>query len=230
MARWKIIEKHQRAGVSFTDPLNTIVDCDVEIGQDTLIEPGTSLRGKTKVGAGVIVGPHSTVKDSTIGDGSVVLHSYLDQVELDARVKVGPFAYLRPGTHLHDDAKAGTFVEIKNSTVHAGSKVPHLSYIGDTEIGRGSNIGAGTITANYDGFKKHRTSIGERVRVGVDTALVAPVSIGDGAYTGAGSVIVEDVPAGALGIARKQQSNIEEYAAKIARRNGADRPSNGKEK
>jgi bifunctional UDP-N-acetylglucosamine pyrophosphorylase/glucosamine-1-phosphate N-acetyltransferase len=227
IAQRGIIEGHQRAGVTIIDPANTTIDVDVQIGEDALIELGTSLRGSSKVGIGATVGPHSTVLDSTIGDGSVVLHSYLDQAELAEGVKVGPFAYLRPGAQLLENSKAGTFVEIKNSTIHPGAKVPHLSYIGDTDIGRESNIGAGTITANYDGFKKHRTTIGERVRLGVDTSLVAPVTIGDGAFTGAGSVIVEDVPAGALGIARKQQSNIEEYADKAARKYRESKSENG---
>ena len=159
----------------------------------------------------------STLIDTRVGDHVTILHSHLTQAQVDDNALVGPFAYLRPNAHLHDRAKAGTFVEIKNSEIGAGTKVPHLSYIGDTDIGEQSNIGAGNITANYDGRKKHRTTIGSRVRTSVDTSFVAPVTVGDDAYTGAGSVIVEDVPPGALGIARERQTNIEGYAARKQR-------------
>jgi bifunctional UDP-N-acetylglucosamine pyrophosphorylase/glucosamine-1-phosphate N-acetyltransferase len=140
------------------------------------------------------------------------VHSYASGARVDAQATVGPFAYLRPGAHLHPQAKAGTFVEIKNSEIGPGAKVPHLSYIGDADVGEGANIGAGSITANYDGQSKHRTTIGAHTRVSVDTMFVAPVTVGDGAYTGAGSVITKDVPPGALGIARERQRNIEGYA------------------
>jgi bifunctional UDP-N-acetylglucosamine pyrophosphorylase / glucosamine-1-phosphate N-acetyltransferase len=147
-----------------------------------------------------------------------VLRSHLQGARVLAQATVGPFAYLRPGTVLHERAKAGTFVEIKNSSIGAGSKVPHLSYIGDTDVGEQSNIGASTITANYDGRTKHRTTVGDRVRTSVDTTFVAPVTVGDDAITGAGSVITDDVPPGALGIARARQSNIEGYADRVSRR------------
>jgi bifunctional UDP-N-acetylglucosamine pyrophosphorylase/glucosamine-1-phosphate N-acetyltransferase len=150
--------------------------------------------------------------DARVGDESAVLHSYVIGAEIGDRVKVGPFAYLRPGAVLREGAKAGAFVEIKNSEIGAGAKVPHLSYIGDADIGEQTNVGAGTITANYDGYRKHRTSIGARVKVSVDTMFVAPVTVGDDAYTGAGSVITKDVPPGALGVARERQKNIEGYA------------------
>jgi bifunctional UDP-N-acetylglucosamine pyrophosphorylase/glucosamine-1-phosphate N-acetyltransferase len=169
-----------------------VIDVDVVIGEDTRIEPVTTIKGATRIGAGCTI-RHSYIVDATIEDG----------------VSVGPFAYLRPGTQLHSGAKIGTFVEVKNSEIGAGAKVPHLSYIGDADVGEGSNLGAATITANYDGRAKHRTKVGRGVRTGVDTTLVAPVSVGDEAYTGAGSVITEDVPPGALGIARSRQVNKE---------------------
>jgi bifunctional UDP-N-acetylglucosamine pyrophosphorylase/glucosamine-1-phosphate N-acetyltransferase len=215
-ARRRILERHMLAGVTVADPAATWVDADVEIGADSTILPGTSLRGTTRVGAGSVVGPHTTLLDTTLGAGATVLHSYLIECDVDDGCTVGPFSYIRPGTRLGEGVKAGAFVEIKNSQVGKGSKVPHLSYVGDAEIGRESNVGAGTITANYDGFRKHRTVIGDRVRIAVDTMLVAPVSIGDGAYTGAGAVIREDVPTGALGVSAGEQRNIEGYAERKA--------------
>jgi bifunctional UDP-N-acetylglucosamine pyrophosphorylase / glucosamine-1-phosphate N-acetyltransferase len=188
-----------------------------------VVQPSTYLRGTTRIGAHAAVGPATTIVDSVLGDGASVVHSYLEGATVGERGLVGPFAYLRPGADLRAAAKAGTFVEIKNSVVGPGTKVPHLSYIGDTEIGEGSNIGAGTITANYDGRAKHRTRIGAGVRISVHTSLVAPVTVGDGAYTGAGSVITDDVPPGALGIARERQRNVEGYADRVANRNGAAR-------
>ncbi len=212
LAQQRIHEQHMRAGVTIVLPDATIIDAGVHIGQDAMIAPFTSLHGATRIGAGSTIGPHTTVHDSTIGDGSTVLHSFLKGAEVGDRVSVGPFAYLRPGAILREGSKAGTFVEIKNSDVGAGSKVPHLSYIGDADIGEKSNLGAATITANYDGKNKHRTTIGSRVKTGVDTTLVAPVTLGDDVYTGAGSVITNDVPDGALGIARERQRNLEGYA------------------
>ena len=195
LAQAAIHERHMRAGVSILDPRATVIDVDVQIGADTVIEPFTTIRGR-----------------SVIGEGCTVRHSYLVDAVLEDGVSVGPFAYLRPGTLLRAGAKAGTFVEVKNSDIGAGAKVPHLSYIGDAEVGAGSNLGAGTITANYDGFDKHRTTIGSRVRGGVHTSFVAPVSVGDDAYTAAGSVVTEDVPPGALAVARARQENIEGFA------------------
>ncbi len=212
LAQARIHAAHQRAGVTIVDPRSTLIDAGVTIGQDTTIEPSTFLRGATAIGRGCSIGPLTTVLDCALGDGVTVRQSHLEGAAAEAGVTIGPFAYLRPGAMLRERAKAGTFVEIKNSDVGAGSKVPHLSYVGDTDIGEGSNVGAGTITANYDGRRKHRTTIGSRVRISVDTALVAPVTVGDDAYTAAGSVITEDVPPGALGIARQRQTNIEGYA------------------
>jgi bifunctional UDP-N-acetylglucosamine pyrophosphorylase/glucosamine-1-phosphate N-acetyltransferase len=215
-ARRRILEAHMLAGVTVVDPASTWIDAGVEIGADARIEPGTSLRGATEIGAGAVVGPLSTLVDSTVGAGSSVVHSYLVECEVLDGCSVGPFAYLRPGAALHDGAKAGSFVEIKNSTVGEGTKVPHLSYVGDADIGPGSNLGAGTITANYDGFRKHRTVIGRDVRLGVDTMLIAPVEVGDSAYTGAGAVIKDDVPEGALAVSENAQRNIDGYAARKA--------------
>jgi bifunctional UDP-N-acetylglucosamine pyrophosphorylase/glucosamine-1-phosphate N-acetyltransferase len=212
LAQRRINEAHARNGVTIVDPDATVVDAGVTIGADTVVEPFTVLRGATRVGAGSRIGPSSTLTDVVIGDRATVLHSVLDSCEVRDGASVGPFAYLRPGALLREGAKAGTFVEIKNSDIGEGSKVPHLSYIGDADVGPGTNLGAATITANYDGRAKHRTTIGEGVRTSVDTTLVAPVTVGDGAYTAAGSVITEDVPPGALGVARARQQNIEDYA------------------
>jgi bifunctional UDP-N-acetylglucosamine pyrophosphorylase/glucosamine-1-phosphate N-acetyltransferase len=195
LAQAAIHQRHMQAGVGIVDPDATVIDVGVQIGQDTVIEPFTTIRGSTK-----------------IGERCTVRHSYLVDCVLEDGVSVGPFGYLRPGAVLRTGSKVGTFVEVKNSDVGAAAKIPHLSYIGDADIGEGSNLGAATITANYDGRAKHRTTVGQRVRTGVDTTLVAPVSLGDDAYTGAGSVIVEDVPPGALGIARERQRNIDGYA------------------
>ena len=211
LAQARIHERHMLAGVTIVDPHTTVIDADVEIAADAVIAPFTSLHGQTRVGTGSTVGPLSTLLDSSVGEGARVIHSYADRAQIGDGANVGPFSYLRPGTVLHEGSKAGAFVEIKNSEIGAGSKVPHLSYIGDATIGEGTNIGAGTITANYDGTNKHRTEIGSDVFIGVDTMLVAPVTVHDGAYTGGGSVITKDVPPGALGIARERQKNIEGY-------------------
>ncbi len=214
VAQAQILERHMLAGVTIADPSATVIDVDVTIGEDTTIEPFSFLRGRTEIGAGTTVGPLTTLNDCLIGDDAVVFHSYLDACEVLAGCRVGPFTHIRPGTKLHDAVKAGAFVEIKNSEIGEGSKVPHLAYIGDTDMGAATNIGAGTITANYDGRDKHRTVIGDGVHTGVHTSLVAPVTVGDDAYTGAGSVITADVPSGALGITRPPQTNIEGYAEK----------------
>lgn len=210
--RHRILERHMLAGVTVVDPGSTWIDAGVEIAADARIEPGTSLRGRTAIGAGSTVGPLSTLVDTRLGENVEVLHSYLVECDVLDDCSVGPFAYLRPGAQLGRGAKAGTFVEIKNSHIGEGAKVPHLAYVGDADIGANSNLGAGTITANYDGFRKHRTTIGKDVRVGVDTMLIAPVEVGDAAYTGAGSVIKVDVPEGALAVSQNDQRNIEGYA------------------
>jgi bifunctional UDP-N-acetylglucosamine pyrophosphorylase/glucosamine-1-phosphate N-acetyltransferase len=212
VAQRRINTKHMLGGVTIVDPASTTIDADVTIGTDTVIEPYAQLRGDTHIGANTTIGALSTLIDTLVGDGVTILHSHLTGAKVDDGAIVGPFAYLRPDAHLHPKAKAGTFVEIKNSEIGEGAKVPHLSYIGDADIGPGTNIGAGNITANYDGKEKHRTTIGANVRTSVHTAYVAPVTLGDNAYTGAGSVITDDVPDGALGISRGRQKNIEGYA------------------
>jgi bifunctional UDP-N-acetylglucosamine pyrophosphorylase / glucosamine-1-phosphate N-acetyltransferase len=213
-ARRRINEAHMRAGVTIEDPGATWIDADVRIAPDTTILPGTSLRGSTEVGSGSTVGPMSTLIDSRVGERATVVHSYLTTCDVADQANVGPFTYLRPDARIGEGAKAGSFVEIKNSEIGPGAKVPHLSYIGDAEVGEGTNLGASTVTANYDGRNKNRTKIGKNVHTGVDTTFVAPVEVGDDAYTGAGSVITDDIPTGALGISRADQKNIEGYAAK----------------
>jgi bifunctional UDP-N-acetylglucosamine pyrophosphorylase/glucosamine-1-phosphate N-acetyltransferase len=228
VAQRRIHEGHMLAGVTIVDPSCTVVDADVRIGADSVIEPYSSLRGSTSVGERATVGPLSTLIDTLVGDGATVVHSYAVGAEVGERVSVGPFSFLRPGTVLREGSKAGAFVEIKNSDVGAGTKIPHLSYIGDADIGEGTNLGASTITANYDGSRKHRTTIGSGVKTSVDTTLVAPVDLGDGAFTAAGSVIGKDVPPGGLGgspgVARSAQRNVEGYAERRARRDDAATP------
>ena len=211
-ARRAILERHLLAGVTVIDPATTWIDADVEIAADATIEPGTALRGATTIGADTVVGPHTTADDARIGSNSTILRSHLVDCEVGDDCSVGPFSYLRPGARLANGAKAGAFVEIKNSEIGEGAKVPHLSYVGDADVGAGANLGASTITANYDGQTKHRTKIGDRARISVHTSLVAPVSVGDDAYTGAGAVIRKDVPEGALGVSDAKQRNIEGYA------------------
>jgi len=225
VARQEILERHMRAGVTITDPAATWIDAEVELAPDVTLEPGTTLRGRTRVGSGSVIGPMTTLIDARVGERVTIPHSYLTECEIADGASIGPFAYLRPGPRIGEGAKIGSFVEIKNSEIGAGAKVPHLSYVGDAEVGEGSNLGASTITANYDGFRKHRTKIGKNVNTGVDTTFVAPVEVGDEAYTGAGSVIAEDVPPGALGIERAEQENVEGYAEKKAKESRAKEDS-----
>lgn len=197
------------AGVTMLDPDQVWVGPDVEVGRDTVLLPGTMLMGATKVGEDCTLGPLTRLTDTTVGDGCVVDETVAVQAQLDDHVECGPRAYLRAGTHLMEGSKAGTHVEIKKSTVGPGSKVPHLSYIGDCTIGSGVNIGAGTITCNYDGKCKHATTVGDGSFVGSDTMLVAPVNVGAGCTIGAGSVITRDVPDGALAVERSEQRVVE---------------------
>jgi bifunctional UDP-N-acetylglucosamine pyrophosphorylase/glucosamine-1-phosphate N-acetyltransferase len=214
IAQQRIHARHLAAGVTIVDPGSTVIDADVEIAPDTTVAPFTSLLGATTIGPGCRVGPLTTLIDVTLGADVHIPHSYATGCEVRDGASVGPFAYLRPKTLLRENSKVGTFVELKNSDLGAGAKVPHLSYIGDADVGEGANLGASTITANYDGRDKHRTTIGERVRTSVDTTLIAPVTVGDDAWTAAGSVIAQDVPPGALGVARARQTNIEGYDAR----------------
>jgi len=216
IAQARIHDRLMREGVTIVDPGSTTIDADVAVRRDTVIEPHCTLTGATLIGTHCRIGANSTLTDALLGDGVTVRQSWLDSCDLHDGATVGPFAYLRPGAVLRRGAKAGTFVEIKNSDIGAGTKVPHLSYIGDADVGERTNLGAGTITANYDGRAKHRTTIGSGVRGGVDTMFVAPVSVGDGAWTAAGSVVTDDVPAGALAVARSRQTNIAGYANRTA--------------
>jgi bifunctional UDP-N-acetylglucosamine pyrophosphorylase/glucosamine-1-phosphate N-acetyltransferase len=215
LAQQRILEHHALQGVTFLHPGTTRVEADVSIGADTTIGPGVSLLGRTSVGQGCEIGPHTTLVDARVGDRAAVLHAHVVDAEIHDDATIGPFSYLRPGTVVRRGAKVGSFVEVKNSDIGEGAKVPHLSYIGDAEVGERSNLGASTITANYDGKTKHRTKLGKSVKTGVHTSLVAPVDVGDRAYTGAGSVITGDVPEGALGIARSKQRNVEGYADRV---------------
>ena len=201
-------------GVSMPDPSRVLVDAGVTVGQDTVLWPGTVLRGATAIGEACTIGPDVVMVDATVGDDTTVVSAHVLSSVIGNRCQVGPFAYLRPGVTMADGSKAGTYVEMKNTTLGEKSKVPHLSYIGDAEVGSDTNIGAGNITANYDGFRKHRTTVGSGVKTGSDCVLVAPVTIGDRAMTGAGSIITGDVPEGALGIARARQQNIEGFTDK----------------
>ncbi len=209
--RRRINAGHLANGVTILDPETAFIDVGVRIGRDTVIHPLTFLEGETRIGRGCEVGPSARVADSRLGDGASVQFSVVRGARIRAGATVGPFASIRPGTDLAEGAKAGTFVEIKASTVGRGSKVPHLSYVGDATIGEGTNIGAATVTVNYDGYEKHRTTIGNKVRIGSDTMLVAPVRVGDGAVTGAGSVITKDVPPDALAVERSEQRVVQGY-------------------
>jgi bifunctional UDP-N-acetylglucosamine pyrophosphorylase/glucosamine-1-phosphate N-acetyltransferase len=187
-----------REGVRMVDPSRTYIDASVTLGPEVELLPGVVLEGSTTVGAGSVIGPDSRLIDTVVGQGATISYSVTKEAEIGDGVTVGPYAHLRPGARLGEASKAGSFVEIKSSTVGAGAKVPHLAYVGDAEVGEGANVGAGTITANYDGQEKHRTRIGARAHIGSNTVLVAPVEVGEGAYTGAGAVVTGDVPAGAL--------------------------------
>jgi bifunctional UDP-N-acetylglucosamine pyrophosphorylase/glucosamine-1-phosphate N-acetyltransferase len=209
LLRDRINTRWMREGVTIVDPATTWIDADVSLEPDAVIERNTGLHGRTSVSAGATVGPDTTLTDVVVLEGASVVRTQGTGAEIGPGATVGPFSFIRPGTRLGAKAKLGAYVEAKNAVVGAGSKVPHLSYVGDVEIGEGSNIGAATIVVNYDGVAKHRTLIGDHVRVGSDTMLVAPVTIGDGAYTAAGSVITDDVPAGAMAVGRARQRNVE---------------------
>jgi bifunctional UDP-N-acetylglucosamine pyrophosphorylase/glucosamine-1-phosphate N-acetyltransferase len=212
--RDRLLTTFMRAGVTVIDPATTWVDVDVQIEPDAVIWPNTILLGSTRVDTGAIVGPNVTARDTSIGAGAVVRDATCEGAEIGPEATVGPYTFLRPGTRLARGAKAGGFVEMKNAVVGEHSKVPHLSYVGDATIGERTNIGAATIFVNYDGVAKHATVVGDDVRIGSDTMIVAPRVIGDGAYTAAGSVIVEDVPPGALAVARAHQRNVEGWVEK----------------
>jgi bifunctional UDP-N-acetylglucosamine pyrophosphorylase / glucosamine-1-phosphate N-acetyltransferase len=210
----RIIEDWMRAGVTVMDPATTWADVTVTIEPDVQICPQTQLEGQTVIRGGATVGPGCLLSDTSVGEDAVVLHTVARDAKIGPGATVGPYAYLRPGTRIGEGAHIGAHVELKNSSVGAGAKVPHLTYVGDAEIGERANIGAGTIFANYDGAAKHHTTIGDDVFVGSNTVLVAPLTVGDGAYTAAGSAVTEDVPPGALGIARGRQHNSDEWVRK----------------
>ncbi|HWF69141.1 MAG TPA: bifunctional UDP-N-acetylglucosamine diphosphorylase/glucosamine-1-phosphate N-acetyltransferase GlmU [Mycobacterium sp.] len=207
----RIVAAHQLAGVTIIDPVTTWIDVDVTIGRDTVIQPGTQLLGGTRIGSGCTIGPDTTLADVAVGEGASVVRTHGTGASIGNGAVVGPFTYLRPGTVLGADGKLGAFVETKNSTIGTGTKVPHLTYVGDADIGEHSNIGASSVFVNYDGTSKQRTTVGSHVRTGSDTMFVAPVTVGDGAYTGAGTVVREDVPPGALAVSGGQQRNIEDW-------------------
>jgi bifunctional UDP-N-acetylglucosamine pyrophosphorylase / glucosamine-1-phosphate N-acetyltransferase len=211
VVRERVNAGHLANGVTLIDPATTYIDVGVTIGRETVIHPLSFLEGETRVGARCRIGPSARIVDSRIGDDSEVTFSVVLGSRLGEQTSVGPFARLRPGTRLSDGAKAGTFVDVKNAKIGRGSKVPHLSYVGDATLGHDVNIGAGTVTVNYDGYTKHRTVIGDGARIGSDTMLVAPVRVGRDATTGAGSVITKDVPAGALGVERSEQRVVPGY-------------------
>ncbi|MFE3286552.1 bifunctional UDP-N-acetylglucosamine diphosphorylase/glucosamine-1-phosphate N-acetyltransferase GlmU, partial [Streptomyces sp. NPDC059233] len=210
----RLLEQAMLAGVTVVDPASTFIDVTVTFGQDAIVHPGTQLLGTTHIAEGAEVGPNSRLTDTQVGAGARVDNTVSDSAVIGAQATVGPFAYLRPGTNLGVKAKAGTYVEMKNATIGEGTKVPHLSYVGDATIGEYTNIGAASVFVNYDGEHKHHTTVGSHCKTGSDNMFVAPVTIGDGAYTAAGSVITKDVPAGALAVARGQQRNIEGWVAR----------------
>ncbi|WP_459180999.1 bifunctional UDP-N-acetylglucosamine diphosphorylase/glucosamine-1-phosphate N-acetyltransferase GlmU [Streptomyces sp.] len=210
----RLLERAMLQGATIVDPASTWVDVTVEFEPDSVVLPNTQLHGATRIATGAEVGPNSTLTDTTVGPGARVSNTVADSAEIGEEATVGPFAYLRPGTRLGPKSKAGTYVEMKNATIGEGTKVPHLSYVGDATIGEHTNIGAASVFVNYDGETKHHTTVGSYCKTGSDNMFVAPVTVGDGAYTAAGSVITKDVPAGSLAVARGQQRNIEGWVAR----------------
>ncbi|WP_406265542.1 bifunctional UDP-N-acetylglucosamine diphosphorylase/glucosamine-1-phosphate N-acetyltransferase GlmU [Actinacidiphila glaucinigra] len=210
----RLLRRAMLEGATIMDPASTWVDVTVEFEPDTLVLPNTQLYGATRIASGAEVGPNCTLTDTLVGPGATVSNTVAVEAEIGEAATVGPYAYLRPGTRLGPKSKAGTYVEMKNATVGEGTKVPHLSYVGDATIGEYTNIGAASVFVNYDGQAKHHTTIGSHCRTGSDNMFVAPITVGDGAYTAAGSVITKDVPAGSLAVARGQQRNIEGWVAR----------------
>ncbi|WP_042453825.1 bifunctional UDP-N-acetylglucosamine diphosphorylase/glucosamine-1-phosphate N-acetyltransferase GlmU [Neobacillus dielmonensis] len=215
LMRARINENHMRNGVTIIDPSNTYIEADIEIGQDTVIYPGTMIKGTTVIGDDCQIGPNTEIVACQIGSGTTVRQSVAHQSEIGSRVNIGPFAHIRPDSSILDEVKIGNFVEIKKAVFGQGSKASHLSYIGDAEVGSNVNIGCGSITVNYDGKNKYKTKIEDDVFIGCNSNLVAPVTVGQGAYVAAGSTITKDVPGKALSIARARQVNKENYAEKL---------------
>jgi bifunctional UDP-N-acetylglucosamine pyrophosphorylase/glucosamine-1-phosphate N-acetyltransferase len=207
-----------RQGVTVIDPHNTYIQADVTIGRDSVLYPGTIIEAGTVIGEDCIIGPQTQLKNCQVGDGVEIKQSVLADSRIDNGATVGPFAYVRPGSHLGENVKVGDFVEIKNTTIGKGSKVSHLTYLGDAEIGQDVNVGCGTVTVNYDGVRKHKTVVKDHSFIGCNANLVAPVTVGEGAYVAAGSTITKDVPDGSLAVARERQTNKEDYAKKIIKK------------
>ena len=214
MCRQKILQKHLDGGVTILDANNCYIDPRVTIGAGTVILPGTILRGETVIGENCTIGPNAMLTDCTVGHDTEVNASQATESRIGNHTNVGPFAYMRPNSVVGDHVKVGDFVEIKNSVIGNGTKISHLTYVGDSDVGERVNFGCGTVTSNYDGFKKYRCTIGDDVFIGCNTNLVAPVALGNGSYTAAGSTITKDVPADALGVARERQSNLDGWAAR----------------
>jgi bifunctional UDP-N-acetylglucosamine pyrophosphorylase/glucosamine-1-phosphate N-acetyltransferase len=206
--RTRILDGLMTSGVTITDPATTFIDADVQVGRDTVVLPFSFISGESSIGEDCVIGPFAQINHSVIGDSCRIERAHIDQSTLARNVHVGPFSRLRPGSVLDDGVRVGTHAEIKNSHIGAGTAIAHFSTVLDTDVGANANIGAGTVTANFDGLDKHRTEIGDRAQVGSDTILVAPVSVGDDAYTAAGSVITADVPAGSLAIERSDQKIV----------------------
>lgn len=205
----RIVRGWMREGVTVVDPGTTWIDADVTLGQDSTVLPGTQLHGSTRVETGAVVGPDTTLTDVEVGENAHVFRTHAHQARIGAHASIGPFAHLRPGSVVGEGGKIGEFVGVKNSTIGPDAKVPHLSYVGDAEVGEGTNVGAGTIFVNYDGVNKHHATVGAHVRIGSDNTLIAPLTIGDGAYTGAGTTVRHDVPPGALAINSSGQQNVD---------------------
>ena len=214
IARARILRDLLRDGVDIMDPNNTYIDPRVRVGGGTMILPGTILRGRSVIGRNCEIGPNAVVNGCIVGDGTVVNASQINESTVGSNTHIGPFAYVRPGCTIGDDIKVGDFVEVKNSTLGNGTKISHLTYVGDSDVGEQVNFGCGTVTVNFDGKDKYRCTIGSHVFLGCNTNLVAPVRVGDGAYTAAGSTITEDVPDGDLGIGRTRQTNLSGWAEK----------------
>ncbi|MBQ1242006.1 MAG: glucosamine-1-phosphate N-acetyltransferase [Oscillospiraceae bacterium] len=219
MCRQKIIEKHLAGGVQVLDSNSVYIDPRVEIGEGTVLLPGTILRGNTKIGKDCTIGPNAMIRDCVIGDETEVNASQLNESTVGKNTTVGPFAYVRPNSVIGDKVRVGDFVEIKNSVIGNGTKISHLTYVGDTDCGERINFGCGTVTTNYDGFKKYRCTIEDDSFIGCNTNLIAPVKVGKGSYIAAGSTVTEDVPEDALAVARARQVNKEEWAAKRREKN-----------
>ncbi|SFJ35437.1 bifunctional UDP-N-acetylglucosamine diphosphorylase/glucosamine-1-phosphate N-acetyltransferase GlmU [Thermoflavimicrobium dichotomicum] len=216
--RQRILRKHMLNGVTIVDPAHTYIDADVEIGPDTIIEPGTFLRGKTVIGSGCHIGPHSDLTDVAVADDTTVKYAVIDGSQIDEQAKIGPFTYIRPGSHIGAQTKIGCFVDVKKAQIGKGTKISHLAYVGDAEVGENVNIACGVITVNYNGVDKNRTIIQDGAFVGCNTNLIAPVTVEKGAYVAAGSTITKDVPENALAIARERQVNKLDYVPKLMKK------------